>query len=157
MTLVEVTCALLIVSVLLVAALSAVTGAARGRKVVSKSVRAQLLAEELMEEILEKDYADDEYPQHDGPEPGEADAYNRLEFDDVDDYGSWYSLPPRDRHGNKMTDLVGWRRTVLIDYVTPDDVEVSGPASSGLKRIRVEVYEGLVLRKQLVAIRAKER
>ncbi len=60
--------------------------------------RSGLLAQDLMHEISAVAWADDELPDHWGPEGNESDSKTRAGYDDLDDYDGWTS-PPQTRTG----------------------------------------------------------
>jgi Tfp pilus assembly protein PilV len=150
LTLVEVVMSTLIVGVMTVAALNALGAATQSGATAGERAIAYGLADDLMAEILQSAYSDpDETPEF-GPEDGE-DASTRADFDDVDDFNGWNSLPPESRDGTALADRANWRRRVVVTHVVPTNPSqaTSGNADQGAKRIRVIVeYKGVVIIEQ---------
>ena len=129
-----------VVAVMLVAALRTVGSSARARQIQASCRRGPALARELISEILPAHYADPNETPVFGIEETE-DASVRSTFDDVDDYHGWSSCPPCSRDGAVIPNFVGWRRTVAVQCVDPDDVTGTAVSDMGLKRIIVTVTD----------------
>jgi MSHA pilin protein MshD len=135
LTLVEAVLACVIVATMIVAALGAVGGAARGRLAQKNQSRAQALAGQLLSEIMQFSYRDPGDNPGFGPEPGET----RATFNDVDDYHALAESPPTGRAGESLPGFTGWKRSTRVEYVDPTLLSVILGADSGLKRITVTV------------------
>ncbi len=154
-SLIEAVIAVAIVSGMFVAGLSAVGASRASQFRLSQRKCGQLLAQALMAEILQQDYAETGSAVF-GPEGGEA-AGSRAAFDDVDDYNEWSASPPQQKDGTEMADLTGWRRTVAVAYVSPEDFQQTVASDQGLKRITVTVLYDQAGTASLVAIRSRGR
>jgi prepilin-type N-terminal cleavage/methylation domain-containing protein len=134
LTLVECVVALVIVSVMLVAALNTVGASRLGQFKNGCSLRGQGLAHSLLSDILNLAYED---PQGGsavfGPETGET-----FPFDDADDYASW-SGQVKDPNGVGLPGLENWTWSVAVDRVDPLDITQVRTTETGLKRITVTV------------------
>jgi len=138
MSLVESVMAIVIVSGLLVVALNAAGASRVGQRSLSERGVGQLLAAALMSEILAQPYKDAADTGSNGPESGESNG-TRAGFDDVDDYQLWTESPPKNQDGSVIPDRIGWRRSVVVTYVEPDDLTHVRLGDGGAKRITVTV------------------
>ncbi len=151
-TIVEAVISTVIVAVMFVAALSTV-GASRVTQHKAALVsRGRLLAESLLSELLQRSYEDPDGGAVFGVESGES-STTRTDFDDVDDFDGWSSSPPVDRDGTPLTDSIGWRRTVQVEWVDLSDPGQVKTVETGVKRITVTVEYGDVPQASLVALR----
>lgn len=135
-TLVEAAISIAIVGGLVVASLYALGGEARGRKLLTAGSVADGLAASLLSEILQCKYMDTASPTF-GPETGET---ARSAYNDVDDYNGWTENPPLNKDGTTLTGYTGWRRSVVVAYIDPASLAVSG-TDTGLKKITVTVTD----------------
>ena len=141
-TLVETVMSVVIVGGLMVASLHAVGSATLAQSQMGNSGRGQLLAQDLMSEILQRYYEEPIDAPILGLESGES-GVSRLNYDDVDDYDDWSSSPPQYKDGTDIPDLVGWSRSVVVNWVNPNEVTTVVASDLGLKRIEVTVeYRG---------------
>ncbi|MBU0718884.1 MAG: hypothetical protein KJ749_11595 [Planctomycetes bacterium] len=146
-----------LVSILLVGGLLAVvldtTGAAIfGQQRTADRGIGVLLAQDLMTEILSQVYEEPDETGVFGREASESSA-TRADFDDVDDYSGWKGTPPKEKDGTEIPDRTGWRRSVVVEYVDPEDIEKIVAGETGIKQITVTVeYKGLPMA-SLVAVR----
>lgn len=141
-TLVEAVISTVIVSVMLVAALSTVGASRLIQQKVSLSSRGRLLAESLLAEIVQQAYEDPTEMVVFGPESGEN-TTTRSDFDDVDDYHSWSQSPPKNKSGSVIPESEGWTRTVAVDWVDATDPTVVETSETNVKRVTVNVlHEG---------------
>jgi MSHA pilin protein MshD len=138
-SLAEVIVALLVVSVMLVAALQTV-GAARATDYkVAERNQALLLAEALMAEILQQAYVDPlDGPGSVGIRAEEA-VGNRSLFDDVDDYDGWRASPPQRKDGSAITSAQGFEEQVSVTWVNTGVMFQSSASETGVKRIQVSI------------------
>ena len=152
LTMAEAVVCSLIVSVVLVASLTAVGASKRGLQITSDRARGALLAQELMAEILELPYTDPQTPNGPiGPELGET----RATFDDIDDYNGLDNSPPVNRAGTVLADSTGWRRTASVSWVNPTLLSQLGLSDTGSKLITIKVYHDVTLVAQLSAVRTR--
>jgi len=136
MSLVELVISSLIVSVMLVAALSAVGASARGNRTFCQQCVGANLARQLMAEALQGRYREPEDTPAFGRESGE-DAAARAAWDDVDDYHKWSASPPEAKDGTPLDHADGWTRQVVVEYVRMADPTRTTSSDEGLKRITV--------------------
>jgi type II secretory pathway pseudopilin PulG len=151
-TIVEAVIATVIVSVMLVAALSAVGASRLIQHKISVSNQGRLLAESLMAEIIQQVYEDPNGAVVFGPETGEETTV-RSDFDDVDDYHNWSGSPPKNKDGGAIPQSDGWQRTVTVQWVDPLDPTLVQAGETGAKRITVSAKQGIITHARLVAIR----
>jgi type II secretory pathway pseudopilin PulG len=152
-TLVEAAVSLIIVSAMLVAALSTVGASRLSQHKSSLGSRGQLLAESLMAEILRQDYQDPDIQGVFGCESGESTS-TRADFDDVDDYHGWSSSPPVDKNGSLIWGLTNWKRSVTVEWVDPLDLGQVKLSETNVKKVTVTVSYDDVLVASLVGIRS---
>jgi hypothetical protein len=109
-----------------------------------------------MGEILQQYYSEPDDPALFGPEGPEASAASgpRTLWDDVDDYKEWDASPPEEKDGTPIPDTKGWRRSVKVTHVAPDDLTgtLSDSDDRGMKRIVVRVSHNGQELASLVAI-----
>jgi MSHA pilin protein MshD len=153
-TLVEAVIAIVIISVMLVAALNTVGAARLSQQKTSQVSRGQMLAEALMSEILAQRYKEDISSTTLGPDSGESTGI-RVDFDDVDDYDQWSAQPPEEKDGTQIPNLEQWTRAVTVDWVEAEDFDEIESSDSGVKLITVTVVNpnGITVA-QLTAIRS---
>jgi len=155
MTLVEAVVSMLIVSTMLVAALTTVGSMARSKMAQAALRKGPALARELLSEILPANYADlyTATPRF-GPEPGETRGGTRAAFDDVDDYDGWSETTVQAKDGTPVADLAGWSRRVDVRYVSLTNLDAPVSTDTGLKRITVTVTDPTGRRRSLTALRS---
>jgi hypothetical protein len=144
--LVEVVVSTLLVGVLLVASTKTVGAVFRTRRVNAGLTEREVLAWQLMAKILTARYEDPEetvVPIGDpanplGRESGEGNAPYGS-FDDVDDYLGWSRNPPENGDGFALGGYDGYTRSVDIQRVQPDTLQVSAANETGAKLILVTV------------------
>jgi len=150
--LVEAIIAVVIVSVMMVAALRTVGASRLGQAWSANQLRALRLAQDLMAEIADKAYSDpDETPLF-GPEASEL-LPGRIAYDDIDDYNGLSESPPQDRTGTAIPGLSGWQRSVSVAWVTAGNAATTSLTDTGIKRITVTVSKGNVPLARLVRLR----
>ncbi len=151
-SLLEAVVSTLLIGLLLVAAMRTAGSSARASLANAHYAAAVLLAESLMSEVLALPYADpDESPVF-GPE-GAEETGDRSALDDVDDFHGWSASPPQEPDGTPLAGYEGWRRTVSVEFVNPQDLLQTSAEDKGIKRITVTVeHDGRTLA-QLVGIR----
>jgi type II secretory pathway pseudopilin PulG len=151
-SMVEAVVSLLVVSTMLVAALSTVSASRIGQYKTSLASRGQLLAENLLAEIIAQRYKDPDGQPVFGPESGES-TTTRINFDDVDDYHGWSSSPPTYKDGSQIPGFSGWRQNVAVEWVNATEPTQVWPSETGAKRITVTVFYNDMQVASLVAIR----
>jgi len=145
MAMVEIIFSIMLVGGLVVVALNTVSSSVMGRQIISDHNRGHLLAQDLISEILQQNYRENSEIITFGKEPGETDG-SRLHFDDVDDFDNWIASPPQTKDGTEYADLIGWQRSVFVDYVIPTDFTIISLENTGVKRINVKVeHDGEVI------------
>ena len=142
-SLVEALVSVMLVGLLIVAGLKSLDASTRRGTVEVDRLRARSLASDFLNEILLQPYQEPDGADHPllGPESGEATG-NRTLFDDVDDYAGWTSSPPSDPSGMPIPSLVGWTRSVSVQWADPTTLAVVASPSTGLKKITVTVQKG---------------
>ena len=156
LSLVEVVISTLLVGVLLVGSMNMVASAFRSWQSDADRVDGHALANELMGEILQAFYEDQEEATTAlGCEPSEPGS-SRAAFDDVDDFDGWSSSPPAGRDGTPLTNSMGWKRTVQVEWVDPSDLGEVSAAETGVKRVTVTAEYGGVPQASLVALRTAD-
>ena len=142
-SLIEAVIATLIVSILTVAALTAIPAVVEGRVRSARLTEALALAQDLMAEIDAQPWADPTVPT--GP-LGPGPAIGRAQFDDCDDYLNWSESPPQERDGTDMVGYDNWSRSVTVEFVSVSAPEGPAVGSSRLKRVTITVaFRGATL------------
>jgi len=138
-SLMEVVISTFLVGMVVVGAMRALGSSVQANESTNQQGRAVLLADALMVEIQRADYVDSSNPVF-GRELGET-ATDRSQHDDVDDYDSWIGQPPEQADGTPIPGLAGWKRTVKVVHLDPDDLSnvLNDSNDQGVKRIRVTV------------------
>jgi len=154
LSLVETVVSMLIVSIVFTAALNTLGSSRMSQQRIVDRMRGSYLAQELLSEIMTRAYEDPVHTPVFGLEPAQANA-KRKDYNDVDDYHNWSASPPQDADGNALTDFTGWRRSVHVTYVDPDNKLLPTTTPTGLKRITVSVYMGSILVAEAVALKSK--
>jgi MSHA pilin protein MshD len=134
MTLVEVMFCVVVMSTMLVAAFGAVGASVSTRIAQRDSSQGMALARQLMAEILQTRYKDLVNPIF-GIEAGDV----RATFDDVDDYDGLQESNAQFADGTAIPGGTGWKRKVIVDWVSPTDPTQKVNTDQGLKRILVKV------------------
>ncbi len=156
LNMVEVAFATVIVSVILLTALNMVGATGAGLRSITDRATGNLLAQQLMAEILQQDYEDpDAAPGSFGTEGIEAVTRDRSYFDDVDDYDSWRSSPPKSKDGSVISGYPGWGRRVDVAWVDPIDTGQILLSDTGVKRAVITVTRNAVKVAELQAIRTQ--
>lgn len=153
LSLVEAVIAMVVVSGLFIAALTAVGASRTGQQSLEDSVRGYALAQDLLSEILAQSYQEPDGTASMGLETGELSTSSRSAFDDVDDYHNWSASPPRHRDGTQVEGFDGWTRSVEVVRVRLGNLNGSSSSETGIKRITVTVQHGPRIVAQLTALR----
>ena len=153
-SLVEVVVAMMLVSLLLVAALSTVGTSRAGQRHAIDQALAANLAQSLLDEIMGQPYEDHDANARFGTEPDEP-TQTRAAFDDVDDYHKWVAAPPVHADGTAINGAHRLRREVAVLYVKPDNPNQTAASPTDAKRVTVTVsLEGRTLA-QATAVRTR--
>jgi MSHA pilin protein MshD len=152
LAMVEIVVSIAIVGVMMVAALNTVGASRLGQKKTGDRGKGALLAQQLMSEILRQYYVEPVDTPSFGRESSESGG-GRADYDDVDDYDAWTASPPQNKDGTAIPDLNGWRRSVEVDWVAPDDLTTPIGVDESVKRIIVMVSRQGVPVASLTAVR----
>jgi hypothetical protein len=144
-SLVEVTVAVLLVSIMLAASMRSVAVSRMVDYKVANAARGKLLAQGLLAEILQQAYADPVVASTTlGPDAANLET-SRATYNDVDDYNGWTESPPKNRDGTLLSsDMTGWGRSVKVEWVNPASLTASASVTeTHCKRVTVTVtYNG---------------
>lgn len=144
-TIVEATMAVLVVSVLLVAAISAGDVAVSTQYRTGDRAVGRMLADGLMTDILSLAYQDPQYTTVIlGPDVGET-STSKTNYNDVDDYNGWSETPPQDRNGVTIPGFTNWKRTVTVQWCSGTAPTQTASSETNCKLITVRVYHNSVL------------
>lgn len=155
-SLVEAVIAAAIVGLMLVVALNTVGASRVGHYKTAQRSLGHSLAQGLMAEILQQAYEDLALPPGSfGPRYDKTVTGDRSLYDDVDDYDRWSASPPETKLGVVMKGLIGWRRSVSVNWVKPDDLNWVVGGDTGVKGICVKVTHNGVPAATLWAIRTR--
>ena len=144
-TMIEAMTAVGMVAVLLVVALNTVGASNANQYRTARRATANTLAQNLLNDIVRLDYKEATGTPLFGVESGES-AQSKTNYDDVDDFNNWPESPPQESSGTVYNDLAGWRRSVVVEWVTLADPTVTASSESNLKRITVTVsYNGTIV------------
>jgi hypothetical protein len=154
LTLVEVTMAMLLVSVMLVAAMHATAGSGLIQYKSAERSTGRLLADGLIAEIIATAYEEPDSTPAFGLESGET-SLARTNWDDVDDFNGWTESPPLLRSGLGTTLESAWERSVKVERVSASNPTQVVAAETGAKRITVTVRHNRLIVATRVAVRTK--
>lgn len=132
-TLVESALAVAIAGILLVASLTVMAAVAKQRWVQAERRTAFALNQQLMGEVLSQYFYDPSHTSF-GPTAGQV----RSTFASVDDYNGYTESPPAFQNGTTMTDYAGWKRSVSVQCVDPNN-PLNALAGSTLKQVTITV------------------
>jgi type II secretory pathway pseudopilin PulG len=141
-SLVEAVMSTLIVSGMLVAALTSVVSSRAIRGRMADRMRGQELAMDLMAEVLQQTY-----------QPPAAPLVGRTAWTDLDDYNGLIDIPPLTKAGNLIPDCAGWSRTVSVQPIDPVTLLPSTSGNTGIKQITVSVNRGSLVVATVAAYR----
>ncbi len=115
---------------------------------------AAFLAEGLLSEILLLPYMEpglnNSAIRREAGEP----ANDRSTFDDVDDYHDYTESPPKSMENEPLPGFVGWERSVVVQWVNPNDLNRTQGGESGVKRVTVQVHRNGQLLATAIGIRS---
>jgi hypothetical protein len=135
---IEVVMSTILVSLLVVGSMQSLGVVIQGRMENNESANAQHLASRLLAEILENEYLEPVDTPTFGRESGES-GVARTDWDDVDDYHTWSSSPPKDRNGVALPNTTGLQRDVVVAWVDPNNPANVVGSDQGVKRVTVTV------------------
>ena len=153
LTLVEAVLALLVMSVLATAALSAVAQARRTRAIVDQRSLGDMLARTMLSEITALPYKASGSTTI-GMEGGE-DPADRRTFDDADDYHLFSESPCLQHDGKSIDGTDNWERSVIVAWVPVGSLTTTSGTDTGLKRVWVNIKHNGRLVTRLSALRAQ--
>jgi MSHA pilin protein MshD len=149
-TIIEATMSVAIVGILMATSLTSMGQIAKSRMRQGERRSGFELGQQLMVEILQQYFQDPGGSPVFGPEPGET----RPTFDDVDDYNGYVESPPTWKDGTVISDFSGWKRSVVVAYVDPNN-PANVIASSTLKLVTVTVTAPDAKQYTLTALRSQ--
>jgi len=152
MTIIEVVLAMVLLSMMLGAVLSAVELSARTQHSTADATYARSLAADLLEEVCGFAYADPAGAAEFAV-GGDENAADRSTFDDVDDFDGWSESPPIQSDGTPVPGSDGWTRIVNVKWVDPLDPSIESVTETGAKRVQVGVSRGGVTYAVITRIR----
>jgi type II secretory pathway pseudopilin PulG len=152
-TIVEAVISLVVASVMIVSAISAISVFGKANTLQKDQYRASLLARRLMAEIERSLYVDPANSGTLGPEAGESTG-SRSAFNDVDDYTGWSESPPQNKDGTVIPGYTGWTRAVTVVWVDPNNPASVQNSDMGVKRITVTVTDPRGRKTTLVSLRS---
>jgi len=154
---IEVAMSTLIVGLMVVTALNTAGAAMRSQVGNGDRGRGMVFGSALMAEILEQAFEDPNQTPVFGVESGEATSpVTRVNFDDVDDYHGWSSVP-QDKAGNVSVSGTGLTTVVTVALADPNALGSATPPSpsSVVKKVNVTVQQGASVVCTLTAVVTK--
>lgn len=151
--LLESTIAVLLTGLLMVAAMRSLGASKRREAATSDQVRGKQIAADLINEVLRQAYEEPVDTPVFGPESGESGS-NRSLFDDVDDYKSYTSTPPKDRGGTALSGFTGWTQSVTVGWANPTTLATTNDTNTGLKKITVTISKSGKTVAQMISYRS---
>lgn len=137
-TLVETVISIVLVSVLLVAALTAAGASARFRQSTSSRDFASLLASDLTEEMAGKLYGS----TTGGSILTTTLAGNRSTTTNIDQYNGLTESPPVTWAGTAVSGATGWTRSTVVERVLVKSPDTITTDETGIKRVTITVSRG---------------
>ncbi len=156
MTLVEAMISIVVVAVMLTTAVGMVGSAAKMRKIQAGQMRAPAVATALMTEVLAARYQDTDKPTNWGTESGENGS-TRENYDDIDDYDGWTSVPPKYKNGQALPGCTGWKENIKVYRASLSDPSATFGSETGLRRICVTITDDRGAVTTLTALRTADR
>ena len=153
LTLIECLMSMLLLSMVMVGAISAVAGTRKMQTLTSDRVLGQQLAMGLLQEILDQAYQEPDEMILFGPEGAEITGGRAL-YDDVDDYNGLVDSPPADQNGNPLPGFSEWSRKVIVEWADPVTFQPTATSDTQLKRITVTVLHGSKMVATLISYRS---
>ena len=128
-SLIEVAVAIAIISLGLVALLTAIQAGTDSNDMGRNLTRAAFLAQEIRVWTLKLPFSDPD-PGDQGNPPGPDGSDPQVFVDDLDDLMGVTYDPPRDGAGSPIANMVGWSQTITITWRDPDSLTTIVPAGS---------------------------
>ena len=157
-SLIEVAVAIIIISLGVVALLSAMYAGTRNNDMGQKLTHATFLAQEIREWTLKLPFSDpDEGDQGNPPGPDGSDP--QVFVDDLDDLMGVTYGPPRNGQGSAIADMAGWSQTISITWRDPTDIATTVTAgSTDMVMVQVDIARQgqTLLRTSWLVIRRQE-
>ncbi len=149
-TMAETIVSTLLVGMVLVGTIQIVGPTVRSGTVMADKVVASNLARELSDEIATKYFKStiDDDLDFIGTESGGSRKY----YDDIDDYHGMSNTPPELSDESKLSNLVGWTRTVKVSHADLNSPGVDSGTYTGLKRVTVTVQKDGVKLAEVVTL-----
>ncbi|MCR9075408.1 MAG: hypothetical protein NXI07_05150 [bacterium] len=149
-TMAETIVSTLLVGMVLVGTIQIVGPTVRSGTVMADKVVASNLARELSDEIATKYFKStiDDDLDFIGTESGGS----RKHYDDIDDYHGMSNTPPELSDESKLSNLVGWTRTVKVSHADLNSPGVDSGTYTGLKRVTVTVQKDGVKLAEVVTL-----
>ncbi|MBL4591039.1 MAG: hypothetical protein JKY96_03675 [Phycisphaerales bacterium] len=161
-SMIEATIATLLIGMVITSTIGLIGPVMHSTEIAEKQIIARGLMNELVSEIVAQPFEDLELLEDVdtlngkldlntfeelwdiGVDAGERSAI-RADFDDVDDYDGWMTIPPSTKEGDTLVSLVLWGRQVTVEHVLISDLLTTSATRTGAKIIRIQVlHKGLV-------------
>ncbi len=133
-SLVETTLSTLMVGVLFVASMQTLAWSHKTSAINMQEDIAQSIAQELLDEVLMQDYQDNERYNN----GNNITDLGRPYYKSVSNYNGYHETQIKDKAGNIRTELPGYQRKVIVQYIDPSDRTVCA-TDLGMRRIQVSV------------------
>jgi len=130
---------LLLTAIVIIGGLKSVATTQRTRLEAKDQRKSLELAQRMMAEIRQAFYVDPNQTPTFGLESGELTLFNRVNYDDVDDFFSYTESSSKDKDGTTVPGSSGYRRFRDVDWVNPASPTTTVGTDMGLKRITVTV------------------
>ena len=151
---IEVAMSSLLVGAVLVASMQVTGQALMVQRDRAHMATAAFLAEGMLSEILLLPYM--EPGQTSSPiGRGSGELVNdRSTYDDVDDYHNYTETPPKSLENVVLPGFAGWQRSVVVQWVNPNNLNQTQGSESGVKRVTVQVRRNGQLLATAIGIRS---
>lgn len=151
---IEVAMSSLLVGAVLVASMQVTGQALMVQRDRAHMATAAFLAEGMLSEILLLPYMEPgQTSDLIGRNSGEL-TNNRSTFDDVDDYHNYTETPPKSLENVVLPGFAGWQRSVVVQWVNPNNLNQTQGSESGVKRVTVQVRRNGQLLATAIGIRS---
>lgn len=151
---IEVAMSSLLVGAVLVASMQVTGQALMVQRDRAHMATAAFLAEGMLSEILLLPYMEPGLTSSPiGRGSGEL-VNDRSTYDDVDDYHNYTETPPKSLENVVLPGFAGWQRSVVVQWVNPNNLNQTQGSESGVKRVTVEVRRNGQLLATAIGIRS---